>query len=256
MIALLSAQFARLWKTRAFWIMIGATAILSLWLCGCNYSPEIQSSARPVLLEDEFFTFFQFSGFISAAFISLFLGTEYTDSTIRNKLVAGHKRRNIYFSGLIVCIAACFAALCTHLLVGGIAGYLIFGGFKMGLSRAFYAIMCVFLLTAVYVAFCTAVAYGCQNRTTTAILTLLTVTGEMAFVGILSGHLRDTAVQGGIPWLRGIGFTLYQLLPCGQLQQISMLDFDYHAYWPWLSAAMFAVISLIGCTAFAKKDIK
>lgn len=256
MTALLSAQFSRLWKTRAFWIMIGATAVLSLWLCGVNYSPEIQSSSRPLVLDDEFFTFFQFSGFMSAAFISLFLGTEYADSTLRNKLIAGHKRRNIYFSGLIVCITACFAALCTHLLVGGIAGYLIFGGFKMGLSRASYAILCIFLLTAVYAAFCTAVACNCQNRTTTAIITLLSVMGEMTAVGILSGHLRDTAMQDGIPWVRGIAFTLYQLLPCGQLQQIFMLDFDYHAYWPWLSAGMLVLISLIGCTAFSKKDIK
>ena len=43
---------------------------------------------------------------IVAACISIFLGTEYADGTIRNKLMVGHKRSSIYLSKIIVCLVA------------------------------------------------------------------------------------------------------------------------------------------------------
>ena len=46
-------------------------------------------------------------GLVAAVFISLFVGSEYSDGTIRNKLVVGHSRMRIYLANLIVCSIAC-----------------------------------------------------------------------------------------------------------------------------------------------------
>ena len=57
---------------------------------------------------------FTTDGLISAIFTSLFIGSEYSDGTIRNKIIVGHSRIRIYLANLIVCaIAKCidFAVL-------------------------------------------------------------------------------------------------------------------------------------------------
>ena len=55
-------------------------------------------------------------GIISAVFISIFIGTEYSDGTIRNKLIAGHSRTAIYISNLLICIVAEFFMQMAYLL--------------------------------------------------------------------------------------------------------------------------------------------
>ena len=105
---LLSAGFARLSKNKVF---------LNFW--HGNHVP----SGRPALFLNSttpisntrlrshwtisFFFVYTLAIAISAsAFCSLFIGTEYSDGTIRNKLVVGHTRGTIYLSNLIVSMAA------------------------------------------------------------------------------------------------------------------------------------------------------
>ncbi|MEG0494561.1 MAG: ABC transporter permease, partial [Clostridia bacterium] len=45
-------------------------------------------------------------GLVSPLFCGLFLGTEYSDGTMRNKLIVGQKREKIYLSSFIVCTCA------------------------------------------------------------------------------------------------------------------------------------------------------
>lgn len=45
-----------------------------------------------------------FLGVVLAAFCSLYLGTEYQDGTLRNKVTAGYRREQIYFSCLLACL--------------------------------------------------------------------------------------------------------------------------------------------------------
>ena len=46
-------------------------------------------------------------GLVAAILTSMFIGSEYSDGTIRNKLVVGHSRMRIYLANLIVCSVAC-----------------------------------------------------------------------------------------------------------------------------------------------------
>ena len=53
-------------------------------------------------------------GIIIAIFTGLFLGVEYSDGAIRNKITIGHKRINIYLSNLIVVTAtSLFVSICN-----------------------------------------------------------------------------------------------------------------------------------------------
>lgn len=55
--------------------------------------------------------------FASAVFIGMFIGREYSDGSLRNKLVAGHSRGGVYLSNFIVCLCAHIMGLVTALTV-------------------------------------------------------------------------------------------------------------------------------------------
>lgn len=64
----------------------------------CSFIADMKQSGYPTALDDRFFAYSFFIGILSAIFCSLFTGTEYSDGTIRNKIVVGHSRISIYLS--------------------------------------------------------------------------------------------------------------------------------------------------------------
>ena len=77
-----------------------------------------------------FLQVFPFLAILHAAFTSLFLGTEYQDGTLRNKLIAGHPRWKVYGAYLITAAAGCFVIVAGW-LAGCAVGAMRFGWFTM-----------------------------------------------------------------------------------------------------------------------------
>ena len=82
---------------------------------GCFGNPWLFRQAK-ALLEGQFFEYAAFIGILAAAFISLFLGTEYSNGAIRNKVAVGHSRLSIYFAGLITGFAASLLCMAGYML--------------------------------------------------------------------------------------------------------------------------------------------
>ncbi len=99
---LLSANFSRLFKTKAFWLGMGAM-VLAFFIIHRPHS-------SPLYFEKTFFQYTLLIGFFVAIFTALFIGTDYHDGTIRNKIILGHPRQALYISNLIVCFAAALPA--------------------------------------------------------------------------------------------------------------------------------------------------
>lgn len=104
---LLSAGFARLMKNRIFHIalffMIGLVIFeVALSIYDSRSRTDVVIAPIDVYLHEDML----FLGFIAAIFIGLFIGVEYSDGTIRNKLMVGHTRAAVYASNLIVCVSA------------------------------------------------------------------------------------------------------------------------------------------------------
>ena len=64
---------------------------------------------------------------VIAVFVSLFFGTEYSDGTLRNKLIGGYTRAQIYVSQFVVNAAACLLIYFSSILVSGILGLFLMG---------------------------------------------------------------------------------------------------------------------------------
>ena len=103
---LLSADFAKVKKSRFFWLCIIGMAVFGLYMKIMEYISTQQYFSRSPALHSMLSIYAMVIGFLTAAFVSLFVGTEYSDGTIRNKLIIGHSRAAIYFSNLIACSAA------------------------------------------------------------------------------------------------------------------------------------------------------
>ena len=102
---LLRADFARLKASKTFWIsLLGMAAICALVVLD-NYSMKQRLPDEIFYLEGIFFNYASFLGFFCAMIVGTVVGADYNDGTIRNKLVAGCERRDIYFSHSIVCFA-------------------------------------------------------------------------------------------------------------------------------------------------------
>ena len=102
---LLSANFSRLWKDKLFWIGIAVMAgfqafeLIMLYLESVQY--QISNNLESVL-----YVYGVVAPIVMSVFCSMFLGTEYSDGTLRNKLVIGQKRSAIYLANLAVCFVA------------------------------------------------------------------------------------------------------------------------------------------------------
>ena len=119
---LVYAGFVRLRHDSSFRVGTLVMAVVGLALPVYHFFLMKKYVGYMVCLENSFFTYVPLIVIIAAAFCSLFIGTEYSDGAIRNKLIVGHDRIYVYLSNLIVCFAAecimCAAFFVTDLGAG------------------------------------------------------------------------------------------------------------------------------------------
>lgn len=274
---LLSANFARLLKNKVYWLAMAFMVIGSLAFSYLNYHTSLKFDDRIYYVEDVVFNLFPMLGFVSGIFISLFLGAEFEDKTIRNKLIVGHTRGEVFFANYLTCILGSMLLLAGMLLFSGIAGWIFFKEFVMsGLEQAFLLLCCI-LVTAVCSAIYVAISMNVQSRSTSVVISMVLILGltflasyieirlieeEMVYSNViitmegvqLGDMIENPAYVDGLT--RTIMEFFYDLLPTGQAAQINNMKFERCLRWPWLSALLLAGTTAIGFHLFKKRDIR
>ncbi len=95
---LLSANFSRMRKSRSFWLLAAFCFLLGAFAYSlAAYNVRVLGLGWMEFNAHNYF-YLQMTciGAVMAVFASFFLGTEYADGTIRNKLTAGHDRVGVY----------------------------------------------------------------------------------------------------------------------------------------------------------------
>ena len=144
---LLASNFSRLKKNKVFWVECICMVLFGLYLVGRKYLERLKYQEESVL-DNGFFAYVLVIGFAMAAFGSLFLGTEYSDGTIRNKLIVGHTRMRIYLANLIVSLAAGGLMCLCFIIPAAALGILLLGMFETKMSTLLWILLGSFLLTA------------------------------------------------------------------------------------------------------------
>ena len=109
---LLRADFSRLFKNKIFWLGVLFMAGFAAFLLFTNWD-YIHRNPDFLLSSDDFvFAGANYAGIVIAIVIGIFVGTDYSNGTIRNKIIIGHSKTAVYLSNLIVCSTA---AVIMHL---------------------------------------------------------------------------------------------------------------------------------------------
>ena len=104
---LLRANFARLLKNKLFWILTCAELFLGALFPILHYMDNIDENSG-WNMDSTIFIYALFVPLMVSLLTALFIGTDYSDGTMRNKLIAGHVRRKIYVANLISNVQASF----------------------------------------------------------------------------------------------------------------------------------------------------
>lgn len=222
MTKLLRSNFARMFKSYSFIIGIILMIGFNLFVSYENYDsmqlhPEFYSietmeeATGEVMDEGEYAEYIKminsheslmfnsglFALLIIPVIISLFIGTDFSDGTIRNKLMVGHRRINVYLANLITLIAG---SLILY-LVGVLTSYL------FGLIFFKYAVLSAWTI-------CKALL--------TSMLVIIAAASIFTFLSMLFTHLKAGCVVVSIvaAWVMFVGAMIVQ----AELSQVAVYD--------------------------------
>ena len=275
---LLSANFLRLWKNKTFWASMGVSLGMGLFMVVDSWrSAQVSGGAWSSSVDAELFKYAAFIGILAAEFIPLFFGTEYSDGTIRNKLIAGRSRVTIYFINLLSGFVTC--ALCSAAyILGCIAlGIPLLGWFTQPPALLLTALAGCLFMTAAFCAIFTFVTMNCSRKSTAVVICLLGAFA--AFIGAIvihsmleapefiqgyelsvGGQVVSAPMEPNPNYLTGAKRELYQfifdLLPSGQSVQYCSLQFGDPIRLMGLAATVTAVFTAAGAALFRRKDLK
>lgn len=272
---LFAANFMRLWKNKPFWICIAATAILIMGVSMNQYSYKVNYNAR-ITFDDLFHSFAMLTGFCLAIFSCLYLGTEYSDGTIRNKIVAGHTRSNIYMVNFCTCLVTGSLFNLAFILTFSCIGIPMFGFFTASAGEVISLILTGAALTLNYAAFFTMRSMLHSNKANNAVISLLYMFVGSIIAFILISRLQEPeCIEGyvmtvdgiseasGMPnplyirgWQRIVFQYLLELFPTGQGLQLSSGTVVHPIRMIVISLLETAAFTTIGLTQFAKREMK
>lgn len=169
---LLSAYFQRLLKSRLYWCLLGLM-ILSGIIIPILAHREMIAYGTDYTLESRLVWHFLIIGFIVAIFCSWFLGTDYSDGTIRNKIIAGNSRLKIYISALLICVIASVILVVAHqITIIGLGTWLI-APFKTDVHTISLIIGISILATITFAGINTMIVMINQNKASSSIICLV-----------------------------------------------------------------------------------
>lgn len=277
---LLKANVSRLKKDTVFRVCLLFTLLYAIVTIVAGWrSMEINDTT--IAIDALFLNSFGVSGFLAvpgivlAAFCSMFIGTEFSDGTLRNKLIVGHRRRAIYLSNVLTCAVSGIFFSLVYLLTVSIAGIPLFGGFQLETGTLLLLIFDGMLAIVAYAAIFNMLSMVLQNKTVCVCLCLIAVMASMFLCFYLMKRLEGPSmvevyqmVNGkttteSVPnnqyvdgSLRQVFQFMIDFLPSGQSLQLSGQTAVHLKLMPLYSAATILLTNIAGIAAFARKDIK
>ena len=276
---LLMTNLKRLVKTRAFQIAAAVVAVIGLFEIFMMYRDSIIEMDTPYL-DGGLFSFAALGVFALAAVVPLFVGSEYSDGTIRNKLVVGHLRGAVYLSMLFTSL---FAG--TLLILVWTAAYLIPGVILMEHANPLWVYLCLylamFLELAVFSAIFTLLTMTLGNKAGSAVVCILCAlllvmqgiivksmleepefygpeiivsdSGEVSYSGEMEPN--PNYIPEGSPKRAFYNF-LMDFTPGGQALQISAQAIDNLSKMCFYDIGWLVVLTVAGVLVFRRKDLK
>lgn len=267
MIKLLSANKIRLIKNKLFWIGLLVTVGYCLFLLIMNYIEKVSYIGNSIVqLNYYLLSPFSVISFICPIFSSIFIGTEYSDGTMRNRLIVGHTRKKIYLANFITVAAVNIVITLIASLVTILFGIMFFG-WNIGNPLLFilHYISGIMMLIA-FAGFFTLVAMVIHNKTISTVTSIITFLMSYLVAGVIRrlvfGFYNGEAISDIFSDLSNDMVSqpvlefLYDFIPMGQCLQITSNAVFNPFRLPIYSVLFTAITVICGVLIFSRKDMK
>lgn len=276
---LLAANFSRMLKNKFLYIgilVLGGAIAMQLYK---DYT-YVQSHPGEIISLDIFLLMYsKVAIIISSIFAGFFIGTEYSDKTIRNKIIVGHTRIAVYIANMITCVLATLIFFLTPMLVTVLAGLPISGVFTWSSKVLIQTILCSILTVIAFVSIFMLIVMLISNKAVGTI-TVLIITSLMIFSAVEVGDmLAEPEMIQGVATIGSDGVTIeyseepnpnyldgtarkvwqvvYDCLPGGQISQYGGNTLPQNiSMFPVYSFMVILVSSGAGILIFRKKNLK
>lgn len=254
---LLSADTFRMFHSKWFWLCLSGMLAMSVGFIIMQYT----TMDYTVPLSRVVFLPMSFYGMTVAALVSLFVGEDFSDGFIRNKIIAGRSRFSVFASNLVISLLACITIYLTTTLFTTAIGSFLFEIDLTPVTFFQYLIMGLGMCLAYGSIYCT-ITMLCGNKTTATVL-CMGLAFFLLFAGLQTnqimvqpeyknGTLNPAYVDG---FAKTVYAVLHDLNPTGQAAQLSAMDIFHPIRWivcdlGWILAAG------MGTALFRRADIR
>ena len=266
---LLKAGLYRLKKEKLFWAFIVVSILVAVYVL-----TMLKVSTLDSIIND----YLYFIGLMIAIFVSIFVGKEHAEGLIRNKLIVGHSRANIYLSNLIISIVVSLLCELIYIAIVLIVGTQTIGNVQMPLSEFGLKMLNT---TLIIIAFCSIynfIAMVCSD------ITVATTICTLGFIALFIINIAtESALRSSAPTVKHsiidnngvvIGYkeypnenyggevkynlikAMYLLNPESQSYEVIGNDNEYTKEMPFYSGTLIIVTSALGIYVFSKKQLK
>lgn len=272
---LLSAHFSRLRKSKLFLFTMLGFFCLGFYLLYANFS-GINGISKTI--EVVFFMFLIPLALLLAVFCTLFFGADYSDGTLRNKIIAGHSRLSIYCSNLLVAVLAGLCMSAAFLLPICCLGFSISCGFVMPRNDLIWYFINTVLTICAFAALFTMISMLCTRKASAVTICLLGTIALFVLSGILSSALstpefyeefdsfdpitgetifRQVPAYGYISGIKRVVYSfLLNIQPMGQAYQLAMCSAEQLSTMAIYSSCFTVTVTGVGLLCFRKKNLK
>ena len=276
MLKLLRANFSRLLHDRAFRLLSALMAFFGTSMAVVN-AVHARQDGEIWTMDYTLLLYVILAPIVNAVLTALFIGTEHSGGTMRDKRIAGHRRSSIYLANLLVCCCGGICLCLAFMLPQAGLGLLLKGELNAPLPEILRYAGLSFALMIAFTALFTLIAMLCQNKShTTAGCILLTF--ALLFAGVyISSTLEEpeylaaySYTENGVTveepeqrnpyYITGMKRQVYEFLqdltPGGQVIQISEMGVKKPAMLAIYDGLILLLVTGFGLVFFRREDLK
>ena len=283
---LISANFVRLFKSGIFKLYMLFSAGMSAFLIIMRYTEYRNNMEQYAKLPPEYhsiddlvFAALLYILLAVPVLVGSFVGTEYSDGTIRNKLIVGHKRSSIYLANLIVCTTGVLIGIILHILINCTVGAALCGMEVLTVPKilkiTLYIVTSFISLTAFMVMLTMFVNSKAGASVAVLILTIimffasLTIYSKLnspeyyegySFLDEETGEIIEIPEEKNPHYLTGTKRKVYQaiydIIPVSHIYEATGQSTENSKKFAVYDGIIFIVTTSLGILLFRRKDLK
>lgn len=269
---LLRVNFTRLKIDKVFWSCMVAMAVFGVLCIFYRFEKGSNTSVDQI-----FFYHIVVLLFAMAVWCTLFIGTDRSDGTLRNKLIAGCSRSSIYLADLITGLAVGLLLSFANIIVIAVLGIPLLGIDKVSIVQLCLVMLLGWLAISAIVGLFTLMAELIRSKSTSAVAALLVllllfclgvlVKGRLDAPEFLDNYVFTASTGDIIPdatpnpaYLTGTARIAYEwlldALPTGQVIQLSGMSAPAPLRMALCSLVWLFISTVLGLAVFRRRDIK